>query len=489
MISSRLLKSGGFFPACAAYGCAAIFNLLKRSENENRTFRLSVVEEATEGLFQHPARSLGAALTAALLCACATGPKDLSKAQSERILVTIVQSESALRSTGNPVRRFRRRASYIADTEDKALNALASAYGLERYDGWPIDVLDVYCEVFVVPDNASTTTALDQLRRDPRVESAQLVQTFETLNSATLQSGDEPLDDIQYALTTMRVPQAHQRSRGEGVTIAVIDSWVDRQHPELAATVVADHDFSNRKTHADVHGTAISGIIAAADDGVGITGVAPGAQILSLRACWSDTATLGKEICDSFSLAQSLTRAIDDEVDVINLSLGGPEDSLLRRLVEKAVENDIVVVSAWSEEKPFPSAIAGVLPVASQSASALNNIRAPGEDVLTTVPNRGFDFRSGNSVAAAHGSGVIALALSLAPDIDRHILKTALMEASVDAGLDACSVLRIVSDASGRNVREATLACDGDADHQARVRQVSHRVTGPTVGPVQAKIQ
>ena len=492
MISSRLLKNGAFFPACAAYGCAAVFNMLKGSENENRTFRLSVVEKATEGLFQHPARPLCIALITALLGACASGPRELSETESERILVTIVQSESGLRTSGNPVRRFRRRASYAADAENSALNELAKTYGLRRYDGWPIDVLDVYCEVFVLPENTSASTMLDRLQRDPRVESAQLVQTFETLNHPNRTSSGEALDDIQYALASMRVPQAHQRSRGEGITIAVIDSWVDRKHPELIDRVVANHDFSNRRNQvdADIHGTAVSGVIAAADDGVGITGVAPAAEILSLRACWSDAERPGKEICDSFSLAQSLTRAIDDDVDVINLSLGGPEDSLLQRLVEKAVERDIVVVSAWSETRPFPTSVSGVLAVASQGDSeSKSGVRAPGEDVLTTVPHHGFDFRSGHSIAAAHGTGVIALALSLAPDVDRKTLKAALEATSGDAGLNACGVLQYLADIAAVDLGGNRLTCESDADHKTGVGQVSHSVAGPTIGPMEPKIQ
>lgn len=427
-------------------------------------------------------------MAVALLAGCASTDQRISTDDPTRILVTIVQTESGLRSSGNPVRRFRRRASYVADAEETALDALAQRYRLMRFDGWPIDVLDVYCEVFVVPANTSATTVLDRLKRDPRVESAQLVQTFETLSRPKLAKNPEALDDVQYALTSMQVAQAHRRSRGEGVTIAVIDSWVDRRHPELLRTVVADHDFSNRAHpfSADVHGTAVSGVIAAADDGVGITGVAPAAEILSLRACWADTGNPGKEICDSFSLAQALTRAISDDVDVINLSLGGPEDSLLRRLVEKAIEEDIVVVSAWSEDKPFPSSVSGVLAVASlDDPAAKNSLSAPGKDVLTTVPNHGFDFRSGHSIAAAHGSGVIALALSLAPQLDRLTLDSALRMASMDAGLDACAVLQYVADTAGL----APLLCKREAQDNAGIGKISHGVAGAVIGPVQSKIQ
>jgi subtilisin family serine protease len=104
----------------------------------------------------------------------------------------------------------------------------------------------------------------------------------------------------------------------------------------------------------------------------------------------------------------------------LNLSLAGPDDPLLSRLLERAVERGIIVVSASDPETAhrsgFPSALEQVIvvstaDVAGDLSAADSRVRAPGDDIFTTAPYGAYDFMSGSSLAAAHVSGLIALLL------------------------------------------------------------------------------
>jgi subtilisin family serine protease len=92
---------------------------------------------------------------------------------------------------------------------------------------------------------------------------------------------------------------------GRKVTVAVVDSGIESNHPDLAGQVAVEENFvDGQKYVAELHGTAVAGVIAArAGNGVGIEGVAPDARLLALRACWqAGSATR----CNSFTLAKAI---------------------------------------------------------------------------------------------------------------------------------------------------------------------------------------
>src|SRR5690606_16325449 len=205
------------------------------------------------------------------------------------------------------------------------LDRLAEAHGLERKKGWPIRSLGVYCEVFAVPEDIDLATLIERLRSDPRVDLAQPMNLFETLGGY-----DDPYLDLQPAVVELGIERAHRLATGKGVRIAVIDSAVDAEHPELRGQVRIQRDLvtaRRRPARAEVHGTAVAGIIAsAANNREGIVGIAPDVELASLRACWShpDLADGGAR-CSSFTLAQALDVAIEIDAALINLSLSGPD--------------------------------------------------------------------------------------------------------------------------------------------------------------------
>ena len=120
---------------------------------------------------------------------------------------------------------------------------------------------------------------------------------------------------------------------------------------------------------------------------------------------------------------------------MINLSLGGPADPLLNKLLLALLDQRRIVVAALPPDgstRGFPDSAPGVLVVrvSGPTPAPPDVLSAPGNDILTTQPGGGYDFTSGSSMAAAHVSGIVALLLSLSPNLDAHAVHDLLLGSS-----------------------------------------------------------
>jgi hypothetical protein len=399
-----------------------------------------------------------AAVSLALLvlaAGCALAPERgqptlaLSEAQAARqILLTVRQDRTAaLQLLGAPSTRYANRRGYgPSPSVERILNQLARVHGLTRVDGWPIASLDVYCGVFAVSEGSDVDALIEALADDPRVELVQRMNTFETLVSRY----DDTYADLQDSVLQLEIEPAHRLATGKGVTVAVIDSRIDERHPDLRGHVATNRDLvGGRSKSGEIHGTAVAGIIAStANNTEGIVGIAPDVAIAALRACWAIDIGASTARCSTFSLAQALEVAIALQAQIINLSLAGPRDPLLSQLLDQALQLGIIVVAAAPEDaddpRDFPASHAGVIaaqagtrPIAARRP---NTVPAPGDEIITTIPNAAYGFFSGNSLAAAHVSGVIALLLEREPGIDPESLALVLAESSTRRGAGATSI-------------------------------------------------
>lgn len=319
---------------------------------------------------------------------------------------------------------------------------LARTYGLQLVDGWPMPLLGVDCYIMAARDGRTAVEVAQRLSHERAVQDAQPSQLFHAQGSAPRPR--DPLYATQPAAQAWRLDALHQLSVGRGVRIAVVDSMIDPDHPDLAGQVELTRNFvAGRSAPPESHGTGVAGVIAARDhNGVGIVGVAPGARILGLRACWQVTGRAGSDdtVCDSLSLAQALHFAIDARAQVINLSLSGPPDPLLARLIDVALSRGIEVVAAYDRKAAgggFPADHQGVVAVADEALARppAGVYSAPGRDVPTTQPGGRWYLVDGSSYAAAHVSGLLALVDERRPGA------RARLTSRPDGEIDACATL------------------------------------------------
>lgn len=371
-------------------------------------------------------KRLAALLAMLVLASCMqvtreTTDEELIRTHPERFVVITLHNSDTMPSAraGSSPRDYGATMPYaIAPTTRATAHLLATYYRMKPVREWPIAQLSVHCIVYEMDDGESQSDLLRRLRSDARVESAQPLNSFVTLSQTEKVSYNDPYAGLQSSLAAMGVPQAHAWSRGKGVSIAVIDTGVDGSHADFAGSHVSVSNFTGQRLRPAAHGTAVAGIIAATGGNhLGIVGIAPEADVHALAACWSAPANPAQAVCDSFTLAVALANAIERKADIVNLSLGGPSDPLLRRLVEHGLARNMIFVAALPSAGTatgFPSEIPGVVVVdaVGHEHAARNVLLAPGTDVLTLVSPNGYDFVSGSSMAAANVSGGIALLLS-----------------------------------------------------------------------------
>ncbi|HEX7373875.1 MAG TPA: S8 family serine peptidase, partial [Steroidobacteraceae bacterium] len=269
---------------------------------------------------------------------------------------------------------------------------------------------------------------------------------------------NDPYAGLQLSLGQMDVAQAQQWSRGDAVRIAVIDTGVDSRHPDLRGRIAEERNYVDSNAiafHGDLHGTAVAGVIAAvANNHIGIAGIAPGVQLLAYKACWNEPGSHGAAICNTFTLAQALAAAVDAHADIVNLSLAGPRDPLLTRIVERGMHRGVVFVGAAppaGADTGFPGDVRGVISVdvPGRRSGTPAVLTAPGNDVLTLVPDAHYDFASGSSFAAAQVSAVTALLLArdrklTGDDVRRLLTRTSQSPRTSPGGyalVNACAAL------------------------------------------------
>jgi subtilisin family serine protease len=347
---------------------------------------------------------------------------------------------------------------------------LAKRYDVVVVDSWPMPALGVDCFVMEAESRAVASHALEGLRDEARVESVQEMNVFLVLGH------DDPLYPLQRRALGWNLVDVHRFATGKNVRVAEIDSGVEADHPDLRGRVAIARNFAKSPAAAEAHGTAVAGIIAArADDGIGIAGVAPEAELHALRAC--DEAPNHQEArCTTFALAKALQFALDHDVQVINLSLGGPHDRLLERLLDVVISRGIIVVSAIDArvaDGGFPAGHPKVLPVASADASTVLDtaLRAPGRDVPTTIVGRRWGFVSGASYAAASVSGVVALLLERYPGMRVAQVRSALTGVEVGGGGQRQPV---IVDACAAVMRAANICVCGCSDAAHDVSAAAH---------------
>ncbi|MFF9393875.1 type VII secretion-associated serine protease mycosin [Streptomyces griseoluteus] len=302
------------------------------------------------------------------------------------------------------------------------------------------------------------------MRRRTRTASSLLLAAGLALLPAATAHADS-IRAQQWGLSALRLDEAWRTTRGQGVTVAVLDTGVEDDHPDLAGNVLPGKDMvgfgagPGDRAWAR-HGTAMAGIIAGhghgPGDGAGIMGVAPEVKILPVRVILEDKdpARAKARVTRGNALADGIRWAADHGADVINLSLGDDSDSAHPEAgedeaVQYALGKGVVVVASAGnggdkgDHVSYPAAYPGVIAVAAVDRYGTRAsfstrrwyaaVSAPGVDVVIADPDHRYYEGWGTSAASAFVSGAAALLKADRPKLTPAQVKKVLEDTARDA--------------------------------------------------------
>ncbi|GEN46325.1 S8 family peptidase [Alkalibacillus haloalkaliphilus] len=239
---------------------------------------------------------------------------------------------------------------------------------------------------------------------------------------------------------------------GNGVKVAILDTGIDASHEDL--NVVGGYSVFDDSANNDPfydgsgHGTHVAGTVAALDNNVGVLGVAPQSDLYAVKV-------LNNSGSGSYAgIAEGLEWSIQNDMDIVNMSLGGSQSSsILEAYTDLANDEGVLVVAAAgnsgnrggnNDSVGYPAKYDSAIAVAAidqnnnratfSSTGPAVELSAPGVNVLSTVPGDNYDSYNGTSMAAPHVAGVAAQVWDAKPHLSNTELRELLQQTAQNLG-------------------------------------------------------
>jgi thermitase len=264
----------------------------------------------------------------------------------------------------------------------------------------------------------------------------------------------------QWGMVKIQAPQAWDVTTGSpGISIAILDTGVDLDHPDLASKITSNINFGSSNTTDDVygHGTHVAGIAAAmTNNGIGVAGLGYSSTIMNVKV-------LDDNGSGTYSgVASGIIWAVDNGAEVINMSLGGSSpSSTLEDAVNYAWSKGVVVVASagnsGSTAPSYPAYYSNCIAVAAVDANdALASwsnygnwvdVAAPGLGIYSTLKNNSYGYMSGTSMASPYVAGLAALVFTTVSDPNGNHNLNYEVRSRIEA---ACDDINVSGIGSGR---------------------------------------
>jgi thermitase len=344
--------------------------------------------------------------------------------------------------------------AYEPGTPAKAQSAVVTQSGARTLEDLPGEVrLISFPEITHEASEAARERALARELRDLGHIAGVEAVDYNYLRRPFFMPNDPRLDD-QWGLTKTRFPGAWNDSRGAGAKVAIVDSGVNRElatgvyekHPDISK-IAAQYDFVEGNALADDdygHGTRVTGIAGAlTDNGKGVAGGCFKCGLLIAKVMDANG-----RATDSRIIA-GIDWSLDHGADVVNLSLGGPEDSsFLEDAVNDAYARGAVVVAAagntGTTQPQYPAAYPKAIAVSAtdrgdglayfSSRGDWVDLAAPGTSILSTRVSGDYGAQSGTSMSAPFVSGLAGLLVSQNPDRSPYGIRQRMQDTALDLG-------------------------------------------------------
>ena len=356
---------------------------------------------------------------------------------------------------------------------------------------------------------------IDKIKKNPRVKYVEKDTEVHTLGQ-TLPWGVDRIDaDLAWAT-----------SKGTGIKVAIIDTGIDRDHPDLQANIAGginyvvgspfDGKSDDNWDDDNGHGTHCAGIVAAIDNAIGVIGVAPEASLYAVKVLrssgsgWLSDVIAGIE----WTIDPNGDGDTSDRMDVDSMSFGGGDSQAMHDACDKAYAAGIVLIAAagnsgdgdsTTDEYSYPAAYDSVIAVGatnigdeapywSNSGPHLE-LAAPGVDINSTWNDGGYNTISGTSMACPHVSGTAALVIASDPSLSNVDVRLRLQETAEDLGdtgfdkqygyglvdaenatqpSDAAPVVDIVNPADGSTVSGTEIIIEASASDDIGINKVEY---------------
>jgi major intracellular serine protease len=239
-------------------------------------------------------------------------------------------------------------------------------------------------------------------------------------------------NEIPEGVAQINAPEIWSDNKGEGIVIAIIDTGIDKNHPELMQAVIGGYNFTTSQVDdyqdREGHGTHVAGTIGARINDSGVVGVAPECKLLILKALDDEGSGYLSWITSAINYAIDWRGPGGEKVSVISMSLGGPDSDAEHEAIKRAVSEDILVICAAgnegdndfnTDELSYPASYPEVVSVGAVDFNDIPadftntneevDLVAPGVSINSTYINSNYAVLSGTSMATPHAAAAAAL--------------------------------------------------------------------------------